>query len=83
MVCRYKYSWQYLIHCFEVPVIVVFTKYDQFLHNVEMQLSDFPGDFPDCKISEVVERQFEEHYLRPLGGNIKYVQLKSRFKIMC
>ena len=83
MVCRYKYSWQYLTHHFEVPVIVVFTKYDQFLRNVGMQVSDFPGDFPDGNVSEVAEKQFKEHYLRPLGDNVKYVQLKRRFRVMC
>ena len=83
MARRYKYSWKYLTHYFEVPVIVVFTKYDQFLRNVKMQVSDFPSDFPDGNVSEVAEKQFQEHYLRPLGDDVKYVQLKRRFRVMC
>ena len=68
---------------FEVPVIVVFTKHDQFLRNVQMHLLDYPSDFPDGNVSEVAEKQFQEHYPRPLGDDVKYVQLKSRFRVMC
>ena len=62
-----------------VPVIVVFTKYDQFLRNVEMHLFDYPEEYPDSDVSEVAKKQFREHYLDPLGDNIKYVRLESRF----
>ena len=61
----------------------MFTKYDQFLRNVEMHLLDYPSDFPDGDVSEVAEKQFEEHYLRPLGDGVKYVRLKSRFRVVC
>jgi hypothetical protein len=71
----------------KVPVIVVFTKYDQFLHNVQMQLLDYPDDYPDGNVSEMAEKQFQEHYLGPLGNGVKYVQLKSGsrvfYQIMC
>ncbi|KAF8267461.1 hypothetical protein EI94DRAFT_1730396 [Lactarius quietus] len=50
-----------------VPVIAVFTKYDQFLCNVKM----------DINRNEVVENLFQDHYLRPLGNNVKYVQLEK------
>ena len=83
MVCRYRYRRRYLTHDFEVPVIIVFTKYDQFLRNVEMHMLDYPSDFPDGNVSEVAEKQFEEHYVRPLGDDVKYVQLKSRLRVMC
>jgi len=56
-----------------VPVIVVFTKHDQFLRNVEMLLSDYPNEYPDSNVSEVAEKQFREHYLDPLGDNIRFV----------
>ena len=48
-----------------------------------MQVSDFPNDFPDGNVSEVAEKQFEEYYLRPLGDDVKYVQLKRRLKVKC
>ena len=67
----------------EVPVIVVFTKYDQFLRNVGMQLVDFPSDYPDSSVSEAAKRQFEEHYLHPLGDEVRYVQLESGFRVNC
>ena len=65
----------------EVPVIVVFTKYDQFLRNVEMHLFDYPEECPDSDVSEAVKKQFREHYLDPLGDNIQYVRLESRFRL--
>ena len=66
----------------EVPVIVVFTKYDQFLRNVEMHLFDYPEDYPDSDVSEAAKKQFREHYLDPLGDNVKYVRLESRFRVI-
>ena len=68
---------------FEVPVIVVFTKYDQFLRNVRMHLVDFPSDCPDSSVSEAAKRQFQEHYLYPLGDDIRYVRLESGFRVKC
>ena len=66
---------------FEVPVIVVFTKYDQFVRNVGMHLVDFPNEYPDSSVSEVVEEQFREHYLHPLGEDVRYVRLESEFRV--
>jgi hypothetical protein len=66
-----------LMHHCEVPIIVVFTKYDQFLRNVQMHLSDYPDEYRDSNVSEVVEKQFQEHYVHPLGDDIRFVQLKS------
>ena len=65
----------------EVPVIVVFTKHDQFLRNVEMHLFDYPDEYPDSGVSEAAKNQFREHYLHPLGDNIKYVRLESKFGV--
>ena len=62
-------------------MIVVFTKYDQFLRNVEMHLFDYPEDYPGNNVSEVAEKQFRDHYLHPLGNNIKYVRLESKFRV--
>jgi len=60
-----------------VPVIVVFTKYDQFLRNVKMDVLDDPDKYPDRSISEVAKEHFQEHYMHPLGDHVRYVQLES------
>ncbi|KAH9177274.1 hypothetical protein EDB89DRAFT_1845059 [Lactarius sanguifluus] len=53
-----------------VPVIVVFTKYDLFLRNVQMHVEDFGS--PDDNVFDVAEKRFQEHYLRPLGSRSDY-----------
>ncbi|KAF8264780.1 hypothetical protein EI94DRAFT_1737693 [Lactarius quietus] len=61
-----------------VPLIVVFTKYDQFLRNVKMDVSDYPDNYPDSDSdvsAEVAEKRFQDHYLCPLGNDAKYVRL--------
>ena len=67
---------------FEVPIIVVFTKYDQFLRNVKMDVQDDPDQYPDRSVSEVAEEVFQEHYLCPLGDNIGYVRLESKLQVI-
>ena len=67
---------------FQVPVIAVFTKYDQFRRNVEMDVSDYPDKYPDSNAPQVVENLFQEHYLRPLGDNVKYVRLESVLRVL-
>ena len=62
---------------FQVPVIAVFTKYDQFRRNVEMDVSDYPDKYLDSNASQVAEKQFQEYYLRPLGEDVRYVRLES------
>ena len=62
---------------------MVFTKYDQFLRNVEMHLLDFPDEYPDSNVTEAALTQFQEHYLRPLGDDVRYVRLESGFKVQC
>ncbi|KAF8273967.1 hypothetical protein EI94DRAFT_975228 [Lactarius quietus] len=60
-----------------VPVIVIFTKFDQFLRNVEMHMVDYPDEHPpDSSVSEVAESQFQEHYLRPLGDDVRFVRVQ-------
>ncbi|KAI9433125.1 hypothetical protein H4582DRAFT_1857035, partial [Lactarius indigo] len=61
-----------------VPVVVVFTKYDQFLRNVQIHVEDFGS--PDDNVSDVAEEQFEEHYLRALGDGVKFVRLEKMHK---
>ena len=63
---------------FQVPVIAVFTKYDQFLRNVKMDVLDDPDSkYLDRSVSEVAKELFQEHYLHPLGDDVGYVQLES------
>ena len=64
-----------------MPVIAVFTKYDQFLRNVAMHLVDYPNEYPDSDLSEVAEKRFQEDYLHPLGDGIRFVRLQSRFRV--
>jgi hypothetical protein len=61
----------------QVPVIAVFTKYDQFLRNVKMEVLDYPDKYLNRSVSEVAKEQFQEDYLHPLGDNVGYVQLES------
>ena len=66
-----------LMRHFEVPIIAVFTKYDQFLRNVKMDVSDDPATYSNRSVSEVAEELFQKHYLRPLGHDVGYVRLES------
>ena len=81
--CYEHLSWLYWMHLFEVPVIAVFTKYDQFLRNVGMQLADYPDEYPDGNVSDVAEKLFQEYYLHPLGDDFGYVRLESGFRVNC
>ena len=67
-------------HDFQVPVIAVFTKYDQFRRNVDMDVFDYPDEYPNIDVSLVAEKQFQEHYLRPLGDDVNYVRLESMIR---
>ena len=60
----------------------MFTKYDQFLFNVEMDVFDDPDKYTDVDVSQEAEKRFQEHFLRPLGDNVRYVRLKSRFGVI-
>ncbi|KAH8978113.1 hypothetical protein EDB86DRAFT_2816375 [Lactarius hatsudake] len=61
-----------------VPVIAVFTKYDQFRRNVRMHVQDFGS--PDDDVLDVEEKQFQEHYVSPLGDDIRFVRLEQMHK---
>ncbi|KAH9000680.1 hypothetical protein EDB86DRAFT_2827966 [Lactarius hatsudake] len=58
-----------------VPVIAIFTKYDQFKRNVKIDVEDYGN--PEDKVSEVAEKIFEEHYLHPLGAGVGFVRLEQ------
>ena len=78
--CR-EHSWRRLTHHLQVPVIAVFTKYDQFQRNVKMHVEDYGN--PDDDVSDAVERLFEEHYLRHLGDGARFVRLESPLSVKC
>ncbi|KAH9171506.1 hypothetical protein EDB89DRAFT_2096926 [Lactarius sanguifluus] len=58
-----------------VPVIAVFTKYDQFRRNVRIDMEDYGN--PNDRVSEVAEKLFQEHYLHPLGDGVGFVRLEQ------
>ena len=61
---------------FPVPVIAVFTKYDQFKRNIKMKLED-EGRNPEMNLDAEVENIFKQHYLASLGGPPPFIRLES------
>ena len=62
-----------------VPVIAVFTKYDQFLRDVKIYLEDYGN--PDDNILDEAMRQFNKYYLQHLSDDVKFVQLQSKLHV--
>ena len=64
---------------FQVPVIAVFTKYDQFKRNIKMNLEDEAqeGRGPGKVFETEVEHVFNHHYLASLGGTPPFVRVES------
>ena len=48
-----------------------------------MHMDDYPNEYPDSKVSEVAEKQFQERYLLPLGSDAISVRLESGFRVKC
>ena len=49
-----------------------------------MHLLDYPNEYPpDSILSHVVEKKFQEHYLHPLGDQVRYVRVESGFRVEC
>jgi len=61
---------------FQVPVIAVFTKYDQFKHDIKMKLED-EGHDPRTHFDAKVESVFNQYYLASLSGPPPFVRLES------
>ncbi len=64
----------------------MFTKYDQFLIDVRIDLEDRNDEDPSIDVSEeaqerAVKEIFEEHFLRPLGEGVVWVRLQGEFGI--
>ena len=61
---------------FPVPVIAVFTKYDQFKRNIKMKLEDEHRD-PEIDLDAEAENIFNQHYLASLNGPPPFIRLES------
>jgi hypothetical protein len=57
----------------QVPVIALFTKYDQFKRNVKIKLKGHP----ETNIDAEVKRHFEQDYLASLSGPPPFICLES------
>jgi hypothetical protein len=61
---------------FQVPVIAVFTKYDQFRREIRMKLEDQRRD-PGTELDAVIESIFNQHFLASLMGPPPFIRLES------
>ena len=61
---------------FLVPVIAVFTKYDQFKRNIKFKLEDKDRD-PEINLDAEAENIFKQHYLDSLSGPPPFIRLES------
>ena len=61
---------------FQVPVIAVFTKYDQFRRNIKMKLEDERRD-SSTNLKDEAEHIFHQHYLASLRETPPFVRLES------
>ena len=64
---------------FQVPVIAVFTKYDQFRRDIKIKLEDqLEGHDPEIDhLNAEVESEFSQHYLANLNGPPPFIRLES------
>ena|SRR5436190_5977462 len=74
--CDLEQAWIIMTN-FEVPVIAVFTKYDQFKLNVRMQLEDKGDINARSNASSEAERSFQTDYRSPLGESTPFVRLEG------
>jgi hypothetical protein len=61
---------------FQVPVIAVFTKYDQFKRDIKMKLED-EGRDTETHFDSEVKSVFDRYYLGSLSGPPPFVRLES------
>ena len=61
---------------FQVPVIAVFTKFDQFKRDIKMKLED-EGRDPETHFEAEVESVFYRSYLGGLSERPLFVRLES------
>jgi len=77
--CRNAIPWMeidIMMWDFQVPVIAVFTKFDQFRRNIRMKLEDEHRD-PGMDLNTEVENMFNQHYLASLNGPPPFICLES------
>ena len=60
-----------------VPIIAVFTKYEQLKFNVEMKLQDEGEGAQPEVIEERAEEVFQAEYLGMIAGQPRYITLES------
>ena len=65
--CRNATLWIKIDRNFQVTEIVVFTKFDQFKRNIQMQLED-EGRAQEVSLNDEVETIFNQQYLAKLNG---------------
>jgi hypothetical protein len=76
MVRRTPILWTGLTQgIFQVPVIAVFTKYDQFRRNIKFKLEDQHRD--QGLLNSEAESVFNQHYLAGLGGPPPFIRLEG------
>ena len=63
---------------FQVPVIAVFTKFDQFKHDIKMKLKD-EGRDARTEFDTEVESVFNRRYLASLSGPPPFVRLEGEY----
>ena len=61
---------------FQVPVIAVFTKFDQFKCNIQIALMEEDPD-QETDITAEAENKFNQYYLASLKGDPPYIRLES------
>ncbi len=61
----------------------MFTKYDQFLRNVEIDMEDEDQsiDLSEEAKKKAAKEIFEEHFLDPLGKGVPWVRLRGGFRV--
>ena len=64
----------------QVPVIAVFTKFDQFKRNVKINLMDKGCDI-ELDLDSEVEHMFEHYHVASLGQNVTFIRLESKGNI--
>ena len=70
-------SWVRTHNAYLVPLIAVFTKYDQFKNNIEIDLERDGCTNWETEAHAEVERVFQEQYLGKLEGMPHFVRLES------
>jgi hypothetical protein len=61
---------------FQVPVIALFTKFDQFKLDIEMKLEE-DGRDPEIELSAEVDRVTKKYYVGGLPNHAPFVFLES------